>query len=286
MGKIKELIKLCRPWQWYKNLLVFLALIFTSQLFDTGKLELTFLGFISLSAISSANYIINDIVDRKTDKYHPEKKNRPIAAGKVSITEGAIMFVILSIISLSISLYLGTMFTICVVTLFLLTQAYSFFLKNELFLDILTIAILFVIRAVSGAFIIDVKISPWLILCTFFLSLFLSTSKRTADFLLIGKKAHKHKKVLKYYNQELNDTLVIITTAMLIISYSLYSFFSDFSWLLATLPIALYTILRYNYLVKAGSVIGRRPEMIYKDIRMMISVGTWGLLAFVAIYLV
>ncbi len=283
--KIIELIKLCRPWQWYKNLLIYLALIFTSQLFVERGLVIVTLGFASLCLVSSSNYVINDIIDRKADKHHPEKKKRPLASGKVKVWEASVLAIVLITTGGYIALQLGTMFSLCVAFMFVFTQIYSGLLKKEMFIDILAIAVLFVVRAVSGAFILDVKISPWLILCTFFLSLFLSTGKRASDLALMGKRAGNYRKTLEMYNKGNTDMLMMINTTILIIAYSLYSFFSEW-WLWVSIPFALYTILRFKHLVDIGDRIGRKPELGLTDSRLVVGAGMWVVSVFIVIYLV
>ncbi len=287
---IKDIIKLIRVKQWYKNLIIFLPLVFSENLFDVRFLLLTIIGFISLCAISSSYYIINDIIDKEKDKKHPEKRDRPIASGKINVWQGIILAIILFVIAVVLAINLSWYFTYFVLALFALTMLYSFFLKNEPFLDILIIAINFVIRAVSGAFVflIDNKpyadVSPWLILCPFFLSLFLSVGKRESDLKFLGEKATSHRKVLNVYNKDLTRALMLISTTLLIITYSLYVFFSDFKMLLLTLPIALYIIFRYFYLIESGSKIARHTELIYKDKRIIIAILIMVIIAYFAIY--
>lgn len=283
--KIIELIKLLRINQWYKNLLVFLALIFSNELFNKDLLFMAFLGFISLCLISSANYIINDIMDRKRDKEHPEKKFRPIASGKVKIFEALILGFITFIIGLTIASRLSSIFLLSVISIFILTLLYSVYLKKILFLDIIIVSINFVIRAISGTFIINRVLSPWLILCPFFLALFLIVGKRQADLNILGASAFKHKEVLKYYKKEINNILMIVSTTLLIMSYSLYAFLGEHKKLLLTLPVAIYVILRYIYLVYSNSEIARKPNLIYKDKELVIGILIWALLVALILYL-
>jgi len=275
MAKVLDYFRLMRVKQWYKNLVIFLSIFFVGHLFNINELYLTFVGFLSLCFISSTNYIINDLIDLKADRLHPEKRERPLAAGRVNKIKAMILSVLLLVISLILAQHLGTYFLYAVVCLFVLTQIYSFFLKKVIFADILSIAILFVIRAVSGAYIIDVKISPWLILCPFFISLFLSIGKRHSDLILLKEKAEQTRKVLKEYNQRLTNSLMIISTTLLIISYALYCFLSEHQNLFYTLPFALFVIFRYFYLVDSGSVIARHPENILKDRAMWIGIILW-----------
>ncbi len=281
-----DLIKLLRPMQWYKNLVIYLALIFTKNLFNLDAFLLVTLGFISLCLISSANYIINDIVDRKKDQIHPEKKHRPIASGKITIPLALIIAGILLIISLAIPIIndFDHMFTLSIISLFLLTNMYSFWLKNEVFIDIIMISANFVIRAVSGVFIIKSPVSSWIILCPFFLALFLATAKRHADIILLKEKQTNHKEVLKHYTKEITTSLMIITITLLIISYSLYIFSTGNNFMFYTLPFVLYCVFRWFMYAFQGSNIARHPEMIITDIRFIISFVIAGIIIFLNFY--
>jgi len=275
---------LLRVSQWYKNLLIYLPLIFIGQLFDLESLSVVTMGFICLCLISSVNYIINDILDREKDRNHPEKKNRPIASGKISVGFASFLAFFLFVTSGIISLYLSFGFFLVVMALFVLTQIYSFGMKNEPFADILMIGINFVLRAVSGTFLIDSIISPWLILCTFFLSLFLSSAKRHSDIVLMGENAWRHKKVLKFYDIKITGLLMILFTSLLVMSYALYSFLSQYPNLIWTLPLALYVILRYYSLAMKGDIIARHPERAILDRRLVLGVLFWSFLVLFIIY--
>ncbi len=281
---IKDYVQLIRVRQWYKNWVIFLALFFVGQLFLFSDLMLTIAGFFALALVSSANYIINDLVDRDKDRHHPEKKNRPLAAGRVSTIEAIAICAVLLGGGAWLAWYLHPSFLIIVALLFALSQVYNFLLKEIIFADILTIASLFVLRAVAGAVLLQVKISPWLILCPFFLSLFLSVGKRHADVLLLQENAGQTRKVLVDYNHGITSALMIISTTLLIISYALYSFLSDHNNLLFTLPFALFVIFRYFSLVYRGSSIARHPEQAFFDLPIVVGALLWGLLTFVILY--
>lgn len=270
-----KILDLIRIKQWYKNLLVFLAILFSGNLFNLSYLNTCLIGFFALSFMSSTNYIINDIKDRKKDRLHPEKQLRPIASGNISLNKAIIIAIILFSISLIFSSVLGFKFIYLILLLFVLTQVYSFFLKNIIFADILTIAILFVIRSISGAYLINVEISPWLILCPFFLSIFLSVGKRHAEILLLKENSYKTRSVLKDYTKDITNSLMTISTTLLIISYALYSFQSIQKNLILTMPLALFIIFRFHYLIISGSIIARHPEYVIKDKPMIISIILW-----------
>src|SRR3989338_6777669 len=165
------LFQLLRVQQWYKNIILFIPLVFSLNLFHTELLLKYVIGFFSLAFVSYSYYIINDIIDRNRDKLHPEKKHRPIAAGKVSVGLASLI----SFLCLALAVYLATFFNrpflYTVLFMFVYILAYSLFLKHEAFVDILVVAFNFVIRTIAGIFILEVNfISPWIISCTFFLA--------------------------------------------------------------------------------------------------------------------
>lgn len=285
---IKALIYLVRVRQWYKNLLVFLALFFGEKLFSLPDITYSILAFISLCLISSSYYIINDLKDIKRDRIHPEKRLRPLAAGIFSKWQAIVLIISLFVSSLIIAWQINLEFFLMVLTLFLVCQLYTFFLKKIIFADILTISTLFVIRAISGAFVVSVYISPWLILCPFFLALFLVIGKRRSDLVILKKegkeKSIKKEGIITDYNFELTNSLMNISTAMLILSYALYCFLSNQENLMFTLPFALFVIFQYYGLVINNSVIARKPENIFKSKRLIIGVVLWILVTLKLIY--
>jgi 4-hydroxybenzoate polyprenyltransferase len=284
MGKILDYVNLLRIRQWYKNLVIFLPIFFIGQLFQLTELYLVGFGFLSLCLASSANYVFNDLKDLKKDQLHPEKRSRPLASGNIKKYEAIILTLLLYLLSLLGAYLLTPWFFGAVAALVVIAQVYTLFLKNILFADILTIAALFVIRAVSGAFLINSKISPWLVLCPFFLSLFLSVGKRHSEMLLLKEKAGETRVVLQEYTPELTNSLMIISTALLVVSYALYSFLSEHNNLLITLPFALFVIFRFYYLIGCGSIIGRHPEKVITDKAMVIGITLWTILTAGLIY--
>jgi 4-hydroxybenzoate polyprenyltransferase len=282
--RIADYIKLIRVRQWYKNLVIFLPLFFVGEILNREMLILTLVGFVTLCILSSANYILNDIVDLKNDRIHPEKRTRPLASGNVSVIEAIILFVIMIGISGVLSYKLGMWFLASMILFFIMTTMYTLWLKHEPIIDILMIASNLVIRTVSGVFIIKVLISPWLILCPFFAAIFLAVAKRDADLRLLKGKALNHKKVLKFYTKEVTDSMIIIAATCLIITYSLYAL-SKTSMMLLTIPFAVYTVLRYYILTIQGSEIARSLEKAYKDVRLMTAVILWGLMLVLVRYI-
>ncbi len=268
-----DLAELLRIRQWYKNLLIFLPAIFARELLQ--YLPQLILGFFSLCLISSANYIINDIFDREKDKHHSEKSKRTIASGKISTGTAIAAAGILFIISISVGYYINKIFLLALLGLFTLSFIYTIFLKNEIFLDILIISINFVIRTLAGFFVIDTPFSPWLILCPFFLAMFLAVGKRDAEIRFLGGKAEKHRKNLRLYSRELMDSFLIISTTLLITAYTFFSILSSYKNLVFTLPIVIYAIMRYYHLIMSSSIIARKPEMSFLDVRITASIVLW-----------
>ncbi|MFH1210408.1 MAG: UbiA family prenyltransferase [archaeon] len=279
-----DLFRLMRVNQWYKNLVIFLPLIFVAHFFNVVELLSILLGFLALCLISSVNYIINDFVDRKKDALNPEKRDKPLVTGKVSDWQALVLLFFLMASSILLSFMLSTMFLFSVLALFLSSQLYSLFFKEEMFLDILFIAANFVIRAIAGTFIINVSISPWLVLCTFFLSIFLSVGKRKSESMLLGSNAANHRKVLAFYSPDITNSLMIIATALLVMSYALYTFLSKFPNLIWTLPLSMYVVFRYTYLVYSGSEVARHPEKAVMDVRLVLGSVFWVFLVFLIIY--
>jgi len=283
--KLTDYLRLMRVPQWYKNLVVYLALFFSGHLLIKSDFLLATGAFLALSLVSSAGYILNDLLDLKKDQRHPEKKIRPLTSGKILPVSAVILLILLLVGGLSFGLFLGKIFFYFLLALFLLTLLYSLFLKKIIFADILTIAALFVLRAVSGAYLIKVWVSPWLILCPFFLSLFLSVGKRQGDLLFLQEKAAATRQVLQEYDLKNTSSLLTITTTLLIISYALYSFLSENQALLLTLPLALYVIFQFSYLINRGSEISRHPERIIKDKKILLGILLWLIITFIIVYL-
>lgn len=279
-----DIVKLLRPQQWYKNLLVFLALVFSGNILNLAAVSQATLAFLSFCALSSATYIINDYADRRQDNKHPEKQHRPLASGSVSIPTALSLAIILAATGFGIAITLPITFLYAALFYFTLSQLYTAWLKHEAFADIITIAINFVTRAAAGAFAITVLPSPWLISCVFFLALFLLLGKRRSELTLLKHNASSLRKTLPAYTPEVVKNLSSLATTALVISYTLYVFFGKHSWLYLTLPLALYTIFRYENFISTGSIIARHPEYVFTDKRMVIGMLLWGALTLAILY--
>ena len=278
------LLQSLRPQQWYKNLLVFLAVIFSGNLLNLISVWQSILAFASFCALSSATYVINDYADRHKDRLHPEKWNRPIASGKISGIEALIIVLVLFTIGFGIALLLPIKFIYAALGYFVLSQLYTAWLKHEAFADILTISVNFVIRAIAGAFAISVWVSPWLILGIFFLALFLMFGKRTSELALLKKQAIFQRKALRSYKSGVVSRLNTLATTALVISYTLFVFFGEHPLLYINLPPALYAIFRYESLVSSGDKIARHPEIVFTDKRMVTAMLIWAIITFSVLY--
>ncbi|MDI6896833.1 decaprenyl-phosphate phosphoribosyltransferase [Methanocella conradii] len=274
MELIKNVIIEMRPKQWYKNLLLFIGIIFSINFLHLNYWFSTILGFISFCLLSSSIYIINDVIDVEKDRLHPVKCNRPIASGRLNPYVAFIIALLLVFIAIFISMYVGILFSLIACIYLAVTLLYDFMLKNVYLVDVFTISIGLVLRAVAGCTAISVVVSPWLILCTFLMALFLAFGKRRHELLLLNENASKHRPVLKKYSSAMLDSFINISTSALIVSYCLYTFFSSHTFMMLTIPFALYGIFRYiDRLYKME--MGGEPELIFKDKYMITDILIW-----------
>lgn len=278
---LKELVISIRPQQWYKNLLIFVGLVFSHNLLNVDLLIITIFGFIAFCLAASGTYVINDILDKDRDRKHPKKSKRPVASGKLSIPIAATFAVVLIALSLLLSIYLNFLFFIAVISYLILNFVYSIYLKKLVIFDILTISAGFVIRAVAGCVIIGALVSPWLILCTFLLATFLALGKRRHELVLLENSAKDHREVLGLYSKEVMEHLLMAAGSMTIISYSLYTFTESLKMML-TIPVVVYGIFRYILLTHAN--FGNETELIFRDRGIAMSIIIWVALVIVVMY--
>lgn len=285
---IKELLLSMRPKQWYKNLVIFVSLVFSLNLTNIDMWLSTILGFVIFCMLSGSEYILNDILDRKKDKNHPEKCKRPIASGKIKISYASIFVIFLIVVSFLASYLISIQFLLTSLVFLLLILSYSLFLKRYIIVDVLVISSGFVIRAIAGVvigFTIDknVDMSPWLVICAFLLALFLALGKRRHELALLGINAKAHRQILQDYSATMLDQMISITTAALIISYSLYTFLTEDLYMMLTIPVVIYGLFKYLFLIHAKNF-GGEPEMLFKDKGLVVSMGLWILLVLIILY--
>ncbi len=287
---IKAIIKTMRPKQWSKNVVVFAALVFDRQLTNWTSLLSAAAGFFIFCLISSAVYVINDIVDVEADRQHPDKKNRPIASGKLPIPTAILLVVILILISFPAAFFLSPMFAAIGIGYFVMNLAYSFGLKHVALVDVLIIAAGFVLRVAGGVMLIQVeRFSPWLYVVTTLLALYLGFGKRRAELSLLARDANSHRKALDGYTIPLLDQLITIVSSTTIVAYSLYTFSApnlpENHTMMLTIPFTLYGIFRYMYLIQVKNYGGAPEDMLFKDRPLQIAISLWGISILVIFYL-
>ncbi|MCL4269009.1 MAG: decaprenyl-phosphate phosphoribosyltransferase [Anaerolineales bacterium] len=287
---LTALIKTMRPRQWTKNVFIFAALVFDKPLLSPDSCLRTLAGFALFCLISSSVYIFNDLADVEADRKHPEKKNRPIASGKLPINAAWIAGIALVIFTFALSWLLSTNFLVVVVLYFLINMAYSKWLKHIPILDVLIIASGFVLRVHAGVTLIDVeRFSPWLYVVMTLLSLFLGFGKRRAELALLAHGAGSHRKVLDGYTLPLLDQYIMIVSGTTIVAYSLYTFSApnvpDNHSMMLTIPFVVYAIFRYLYLIEVKHAGGAPEEILLSDRPFQIAMILWGAAVLAIFYL-
>jgi len=279
-----------RPDQWTKNLIVFAALIFAVKLLDPAATAKASAAFLIFCGLSGAVYLINDVADREQDRLHPIKKMRPIASGDLSPSTAVIAAVVLSAIALAAAFWLRPAFGVAAAAYLALFVVYTRSLKHIVVLDVMTIAIGFVLRAVAGGLVISVHISNWLLVCTMLGALFLGLAKRRHEITLLAGGAGGHRRILEEYDPYLLDQMIGVVAAATMVAYIIYcaspethEYFGT-EWLVLTTPFPIYGLFRYLYLVhrKAGG--GSPSDMLLADRPLLACVLLWGITSVLIIY--
>lgn len=279
-----------RPKQWPKNGFVFVALIFDGKLLDWSSVWPTLLAFSLLCLMSSAVYIMNDLVDIESDREHPTKRKRPLPAGQLSPMAATIAAIIFAIGSLLVALWLAVPFALILLAYLVIQIAYTFWLKHMVLVDVSIVSAGFILRIAAGVTVIAVqRFSPWLYLFGGFLALFMALGKRRHELKLLGDNAGNHRAILDEYNLDLIDKLLGIVTTSAIVSYSLYTFLAEGvpenHAMMLTIPFVLYGMFRYLYLIHVRQEGGAPEEILLKDRPLQIALFLWGLVVFLALYI-
>ena len=291
--RIGAMVKAMRPKQWTKNGLVFAALVFAYE-FDEPRAWILAMGaFAAFCLVSSMGYLVNDIRDREVDARHPTKCRRPIASGALPVNWAIGEAVFAGSLGLFTAFTLGWEFLLVTVLYFATTMSYSFFFKHVVILDVMMITVGFLWRAVAGAVVIDVHISPWLLLCAAFLALFLGFNKRRGEIALISDDDEEPdteelaavRPSLASYRPGMIKEFQSITSSGTVISYALYTVLgSPTPWLMLTMPLVLYGVFRYIYLVDRGD--GAAPdEVLVRDKHILLTVVLYGATALLVLIL-
>lgn len=285
-----SLVLALRPRQWTKNLIVLAGLIFGERLLDPAAVADAFIAFAVFCLLSGVVYLVNDIRDRHADRLHPIKSRRPIASGALPVPTANVAAVVLAGGALATAFWLSTEFGIIGLTYVVMLVLYSVWLKHLVILDVLTLALGFVLRTWGGAAAVGVAMSHWLLLLVLLGALFLALSKRRAELVGLADGARHHRPILAEYSPELLDQMVNVVTASTLLAYALYTidpatvdrFQTD--RLIWTLPFPLYGIFRYLYLVHRRAEGGDPSELLLSDRPLLSCVVLWGITVVLLVY--
>src|SRR5438876_3893811 len=285
-----HLLTSLRPAQWTKNLLVFAGLLFGRRLFEATAIFAALAAFAVFCMLSGVVYIINDIMDRESDRRHPLKARRPIASGALPVAIAIAAAALIGGGSLVAAALLGRTFLLVATSYVALHILYSGPLKHIVIIDALTIALGFVLRAVAGAVAVDVEISHWLLVCTILLALFIALAKRRHELVLLADGATSHRKILSEYSPYLLDQMISVVTASTLLAYIFYTISPETQdkfgtpWLWLSIPFPLYGILRYLYLVHRREGGGNPAELLLSDRPLLVCVALWAVTVALLIY--
>jgi 4-hydroxybenzoate polyprenyltransferase len=285
-----SLVRSLRPSQWTKNLIIFAGLIFGQRLLDPTAVLYAVAAFVVFCALSGVVYLVNDVADRAADRQHPLKRLRPIASGEVPVRAAISLAIVLGISALAAAFVLRFEFGLIAAAYLGMLALYSGPLKHIVIIDVLTIAIGFVLRAAAGAIVIAEPVSHWLLIVTILLALFLALSKRRHELVLLADGATSHRRILQEYSPYLLDQMISVVTASTLVAYAFYTvspetiqkFNTDKLGL--TLPFPLYGIFRYLYLVHQKEGGGSPSDMLLNDKPLLACVALWALTVAFIIY--
>lgn len=284
MKNVRYYILELRISDWYKNLLILVGPFFSKNLFSSSYYSHLFLGFLALSLISSSGYIINDIKDASFDAIHPKKKYRPIASGKLSKTSALLFSLILFISSIFVSYLISFNFLILIILLLINSLVYSFLLKDNVWLDVVSISLNYIIRSLAGCEIVEVYVSPWLLMGVFYVAMLFALAKRREELVILSTP-ELHRKSFKSYNLDTVDQGISIFSTLIIISYSLYTFHSPYSSdiLFFTIPLVTLIVLKFISITRDKKETGIIRKTLTNP-TMLLSLALWGLIMFYSIY--
>lgn len=271
--RLAAVLAALRPRQWTKNLLLFAGIVFAAELGDASRWAAAVVAFAAYCAASSAAYLLNDVRDAASDRLHPTKRARPIACGELMPSAALTVAALLCSLALVLAAALGPASLICMAAFLGLQGAYSLGLKSVEVVDVLTIAALFVLRAAAGAISVDVRISPWLLVCTFLLALFLALAKRRAE---LGHEGLQVRTALSGYSTRVVDRLLGAVAVSTVAAYGAYTLTAHESrWMVVTVPLVVYGLVRYLRLLRSRGL-GEEPEaVLVADLPILLTVALW-----------
>lgn len=270
------LVECMRPRQWAKNLVMGLSLFDAGKLLDGPCLVKLAVGFFLFTMLSSAAYIVNDLADIEKDRLHPENRNRPLPSGRLPIPVAVASAMLLAVLGLTGAFLLSIAFGVVASAFLALMITYSFFTRNIIFLDVVTISGDFTLRVMAGTVAIDAPWAPWLLVCTMFVALSLALMRRRYELARLSAEMKAYRPVLLEYDLELLDHLLWIGVSAAVVCYSVYSIVNRFtSFLVLTVPFMIYGIFRYTYLMRQDRVGGRHERIYLGDVPFMLNAALW-----------
>lgn len=287
---IVPLFRALRPTQWVKNVFVLAPIVFAEQLGDSEVVTRAGLAFLAFCFAASTIYLFNDLRDREEDRRHPLKQHRPIASGALPVPAAFTATAILGAAAIGLSFYFGMTFVALVVIYIAINLAYSSGLKKVVILDVMAVSSGYVIRVIAGGVAIGVAVSNWLLLCTIFLALLLIFSKRRHELVLLADEAAGHRAVLSHYSETFLDQMINVVTASTVVAYSLYAVDDDTVTrfgsenLVYTVPLVLFGIFRYLYLIYQKHERKNPTESILTDLPSLVNVLLWGVAVLWIVY--
>jgi len=285
-----DFLRALRPYQWTKNVLVFAALVFAQDLGDPTKVLLALGAFAVFCAASSSVYLFNDIVDRERDRLHPTKRDRPIAAGRVSVAVAATLGIVLAAGAMLGAWAISPRLAAVMGFYLLLQLAYNLGLKSVPIVDALCVASGFLLRAIAGAVAIEAEMSSWLLICTSFAAVFISFAKRRHEFSTLTAEAMAHRESLSGYSLAALDQFLVISAGGTLISYALYTVDVETvakfggTRLLLTLPLVMYGLFHYLALVQLDESTGDPSLALLRDKPLLITVALYATLVVLLLY--
>jgi 4-hydroxybenzoate polyprenyltransferase len=267
----KNYFLLTRPFQWVKNVIIFIPLIFAKKLFELDAFVLSSIAFVSFILASSIIYIFNDICDLEKDKKHPIKKNRPLANNSLKKKDAYLLIILLGLLLL-VLLKSNISILGIIIIFFILNIFYSLYFKNIVIIDLIIVSLSYVVRVLGGSVIINVALSAWLLICVFSTSLFLISFKRLAEIKISGFKSRK---ILKEYNTEILLKIIDVSAICSIVFYSLYTVFINAN-LIYTIPLIFLGFFRYYYLYYTAKIFEESPvKIIFNDKLILVILILW-----------
>lgn len=283
--KLRLILKLIRPKQWAKNLIVFAPALFSGKIIEPATFSSAALCFVAFCLCASAVYVVNDLLDCKSDRLHPKKKNRPVASGKISPSFALCLGAICAAGALCVGFTIRPTVDVFLLVYFVLMMFYALVLKHYVLLDVFAIAAGFVLRAAGGAAAAGVESSGWFLACTSFGALFLGLEKRRQETMLLKDQAVSHRKTLNAYSPELVDRMEAVIVPSLVTCYAFYTFQSYHGqWMMLTLPFVLYGVMRYQVLSVKSDDTGAPDEVLWKDRGIQITLLFWVLTSAGVVY--